>query len=128
MKARPPNILGVAARPNSGRQESWEGIATEAGLTPESTLDTFWAYDYPDEEALARGMLAAGGLAVVAEGTGGDVVRTAIVESLAPYRTPSGGYRLKNERHYLIATVCINPRDLVERTRGADATATRMAS
>ncbi len=49
-------------------------------------------------------MLAAGGLAVVAEAAGGDAVRTAIVESLAPYRTPSGDYRLENEWHYLIAS------------------------
>jgi hypothetical protein len=32
------------------------------------------------------------------------VVLTAIVESLASYRTPSGGYRLENEWHYLIAS------------------------
>ena len=49
-------------------------------------------------------MLAAGGLALVAEAEGGDAVRTAILESLAPYRTPSGGYRLDNEYHYVVAS------------------------
>jgi hypothetical protein len=58
---------------------------------------------YPDQETLAREMLAVGGIAAAAEAAGGNVVRTAIVESLAPYRTPDGGYRLENEWHYLIA-------------------------
>ena len=80
-----------------------ESIATEAGLEPESSFDTDWAYDYPDANAMVRGNLAAGGLALVAEAVGGDTVRTAIVEALAPYRTPSGEYRLENEWHYLVA-------------------------
>ena len=57
-----------------------------------------------NEQVLLRGMLSAGGLAAVAEAVGGHAVQTAIVESLAPYRTPSGGYRLENEWHYLIAS------------------------
>jgi SAM-dependent methyltransferase len=81
-----------------------EGMATEAGLAPKSAFDTSWAYEYPDDEALAREMLSVGGFAAAAEAAGGDVVRTAIVESLAPYRSPSGGYRLQNEWHYLIAS------------------------
>jgi hypothetical protein len=32
-----------------------------------------------------------------------EEVRAAIVEGLAPYRTPGGGYRLRNEFHFLIA-------------------------
>ncbi len=37
-----------------------EEIAIEAGLTPENAFDTSWAYVYPDEQALSRGMLAPG--------------------------------------------------------------------
>jgi len=78
-------------------------MATEAGLAPESAFDLSWAYHYADEQALARGMLAAGDIAVAAGPSREDAVRTAIVDALAPYRTPSGGYRLRNEWHYLIA-------------------------
>jgi SAM-dependent methyltransferase len=35
---------------------------------------------------------------------GGDVVRTATLESLAPYRNAGGGYVLRNEFHFMIAT------------------------
>jgi hypothetical protein len=31
-------------------------------------------------------------------------VHAAIIESLAPHRSPTGGYRLENEWHYLIAS------------------------
>jgi hypothetical protein len=30
-------------------------------------------------------------------------LKAAIVDGLAPYRTPNGGYRLSNEYHYLAA-------------------------
>jgi SAM-dependent methyltransferase len=79
-----------------------ESIAAEAGLDPESAFDTSWAYEYPDEGAMVRAMLSAGGLALLDEAAAG-AVRTAIVESLAPYRTLAGGYRLDNEFHYLVA-------------------------
>ena len=81
-----------------------EAFAAEAGLAPGSAFDCSWAYEFPDEQALVRGMLAAGGIALVAEAVGGGLVETAIAEALGPYRTDSGGYLLENEWHYLIAT------------------------
>ena len=81
-----------------------EQLATEAGLKPGSAFDRDWAYDYPDEQTLVRGMLAAGGIALVAEAAGGDLVQRAIVDALAPCRTATGGYRLENEWHFLLAS------------------------
>jgi SAM-dependent methyltransferase len=80
-----------------------EQIATAAGLLPERSFDLSWPYEFADQEALARGMVAAGGLAKVVGPAGEDALRTAILEALAPYRTPSGDYRLENEWHYLVA-------------------------
>jgi SAM-dependent methyltransferase len=79
-----------------------ERIAAEAGLSPEDAFDTRWAFEYADEDALARGMLAAGGIGAAAAGSE-DAVRNAITEALAPHRTPGGGYRLENEWQYLVA-------------------------
>jgi ubiquinone/menaquinone biosynthesis C-methylase UbiE len=81
-----------------------EEVASEAGLAPASAFDHSWAYEYADDRALLRGLLAAGGLAVVAERTGRGLVEQAILDGLRPYRTPAGGYRLENEWHYLVAT------------------------
>jgi SAM-dependent methyltransferase len=99
-----PGAPGARKPPDFWKPGVLEEMATEAGLTPRSAFDTSWAYEYPDEDALARGMLSAGGLAVVAEEVGGDLVRTAIVEALAPRRTAEGGYRLENEWRYVIAS------------------------
>jgi SAM-dependent methyltransferase len=94
---------GARKPPEFWRPGVLEAMAAEAGLTPESAFDTSWAFEYPDEDALVRGLLAAGGLDAAARAAGGDTVRSAILEALEPYRTPSGGYRLENEWHYLVA-------------------------
>jgi hypothetical protein len=78
--------------------------ATTAGLTPAKAFDTSWTYEYPDEETLARELLAVGGIEEAVRNSGENAVRTAIVEGLAPYRTPSGGYRLENEWHDLVSS------------------------
>ncbi|HEX2232821.1 MAG TPA: class I SAM-dependent methyltransferase [Thermoleophilaceae bacterium] len=80
-----------------------EQIAREAGLTPESSFDLSYAFEYPDEETLGRLMLAPGLVVEVSRRAGEDAVRTAVVDALAPYRTPNGGYELENEWHYLVA-------------------------
>jgi SAM-dependent methyltransferase len=81
-----------------------EAMAAEAGLTPASTFDTSWSFEYDDEETLARALLAAGGIGERIGPSQEHEARDAIVAALAPYRTPSGGYRLENEWHYLIAS------------------------
>jgi SAM-dependent methyltransferase len=80
-----------------------EGVATSAGLTPGEAFDLTWAYEFPDQESLARGMLAPGPVVNAMKIAGEEPVRDAILEALAPYRTASGGYRLENEWHFLIA-------------------------
>ncbi len=79
-----------------------EGIAAEAGLTPETAFDLSYAFQYLDQAALSRRLLAPGLIVEAMRAVREDVLRTAIVESMAPYRTPEGGYRLENEWHFLI--------------------------
>jgi SAM-dependent methyltransferase len=81
-----------------------DDLAAQAGLAPVRTYVSTWAYEYPDDDAVARGMLSAGGLALIAEQIGGGEVERAIVEAFAPYRTESGGYRLENDWLSLLAT------------------------
>jgi SAM-dependent methyltransferase len=80
-----------------------EGLATEAGLVPESAFDVQWAYEYANEQALTRAMMSAGGFGAIVGAEDQDAARTAIVDALAVCRTPDGGYRLENEWHSLIA-------------------------
>jgi SAM-dependent methyltransferase len=81
-----------------------ERIAREAGLTPREAFDVTTTLEYPDEPTLVRTLLSPGGVVEAIRESGEQAVARAIVESLAPYRTPAGGYRLDNEWHYVIAS------------------------
>ena len=80
-----------------------EGLAGEAGLTPESAFDASWAFDYPDEHALARAMMSVPLVGTAVARAGEQPVKSAIVDALARHRTAAGRYRLENEWRYLIA-------------------------
>jgi SAM-dependent methyltransferase len=80
-----------------------EGIATAAGLTPVTAYDVTWGFHYRDDEELAASMLSAAGVGDAA-GEREPEVRAALLEALAPFRTPDGGYRLENEWHTVVAT------------------------
>ena len=86
-----------------GAPGALEGLAEAAGLTPREAYDVRWAYEYADEVALLRGMLAAGGVGAVA-GDREDEIGAALLDVLAPFRTSDGGYRLENQWHTLVAT------------------------
>jgi hypothetical protein len=94
---------GRQAPPPFWRAGVLEDIASAAGLTPDRTFDCRWAYEYADEPAMVRSMLAVAGAVVAARASGEERVRAAIVEALEPYRTATGGYRIANEWHFLVA-------------------------
>lgn len=100
MPAPPPDASPTTELWKPGVLES---MATEAGLEPQETFDVSWAYEYPDEDALGRGMMAAGGIAELVGPSREADVRRQIVDALAPHRTADGGYRLENEFHFLVA-------------------------
>ena len=99
----PPPPPGAPPAPALWQPGVLEGLAAEAGLRPQTAYDVSWAYEFADEEALGRALIAAGGLSLLA-GPREDEVRQAIVDALAPYRAADGSYRLRNEWHTLIAS------------------------
>src|SRR5262245_1395935 len=99
----PPRPPDAPADPDLSQPGLLRRVAVAAGLTPETEFDVSWAYEYPDDETLARALLAPAGLAVLAGPEREDEVRNAIVQGLAPFRGTRGGYRLENEFHILIA-------------------------
>ena len=79
-----------------------EDHAVQAGLIPDAAFDDRFAYEYADEESMSRAMLSAGGFGAIV-GDRQDEARTAVLEALAVCRTPTGGYRIENDWHFLIA-------------------------
>ena len=100
MPAPPPDALPP---PELWRPGMLEAMAAEAGLTPETAFDTSWAFEYPDQNALGRAMMAPAGIAELVGPEHERDVREEIIEALAPHRASDGRYVLENEFHYLIA-------------------------
>jgi SAM-dependent methyltransferase len=98
----PPRPAGAPPEPDYSQPGVLEGLATAAGLTPEQTFDSSWAFSFPDEEMLTRALVAPMGIAVLV-GDREPEVKHAIAAGLAKHRTSDGSYRLRNEYHYLIA-------------------------
>jgi SAM-dependent methyltransferase len=99
----PPRPPDAPPDPDLSAPGALHALADEAGLSAEAEFDVTWPFEYPDAETLGRACAAVAGLATLAGPEREQELKSAIVEALAPYRTPSGGYRLENEYHYLIA-------------------------
>jgi ubiquinone/menaquinone biosynthesis C-methylase UbiE len=99
----PPPNPGAPPPPGLWEEGVLEGIVSEAGLTPQSRFATSWAFQYPDTETMVQKTLAPGIVVEAVRHAGEAAVRSAIIDALAPYRTPEGAYRFENEWHYLIA-------------------------
>lgn len=100
----PPRPPDAPSDPDLSQPGALETLAVAAGLTPEAEFDATWTFEYADEDTLGRAMVAVAGLAILAGPEREDELRTAIVDGLAPYRGPDGGYRLSNEYRFLIAS------------------------
>lgn len=98
----PPRPADAPLEPDYSKPGVLEGIATQAGLTPEQAFDTSWAFTFPDDDTLKRALVAPMGIATLV-GDQEDEVKQAIAAGLAEHRSPDGSYRLENAYHYLIA-------------------------
>jgi hypothetical protein len=99
MPAPPPD---APEPPKLWRPGVLEAIASEAGLTPLETFHFSFAYEFADEETLARAMVAPAGISKLVGPQRETEVRESIVAALAPYRTDDGGYRLASEFRLLL--------------------------
>jgi SAM-dependent methyltransferase len=96
----PPGTPGPFALSD---EASLKGFAAEAGLTPLALVDVQCPWVYPDLHTALRGMLSSGPAERVVRMAGFERARKAVSDSLTPYRTPTGSYRLENVFRYLVA-------------------------
>lgn len=84
--------------------EKLHELAMAAGLHDARVVDVDWTWDYHTDLATAlRGLLSPGLSTIAIAAAGEEAVRRAITEALEPFKTDSGGYRLRNELHCLVA-------------------------
>lgn len=80
-----------------------EALARRAGVDPERSLDLDWSWEYPDLETALRGLLSPGLSTVAIAASGKKAVEESLTRALEPLRLSSGGYRIENAVHCLIA-------------------------
>lgn len=97
----PPGAPGPFALSGDGALET---LALQAGLTPHLVETVACPWIYPDEPTALRGLLSSGPAIRAIQVNGVDVVRAAILNALAPFKTQSGGYQLSNSFRYMIVT------------------------
>lgn len=97
----PPNAPGPLALSADG---ALEAIARNAGMSPGIVETVECPWDYPDEKTALRGLLSSGPAIRAIQNKGEAAVRDAVLKAIAPFKTNSGGYCLRNNFHYMIAT------------------------
>lgn len=97
----PPGAPGPFALSADG---ALEALAIKAGLTPTAIKTVECPWEYPDDKTALRGLLSSGPAIRAIQNKGEDVVRDAVLQVLAPFKTNSGGYCLTNNLRYMIAT------------------------
>lgn len=97
----PPGTPGPWALSQEG---ALEALATQAGLTPSKVVEVDCPWVYRDEETALRGLLSAGPAMRAIQQAGEQAVRDAVAQAIAPFKTASGGYEMRNRFRYLIAT------------------------
>jgi SAM-dependent methyltransferase len=80
-----------------------EKLAERSGWTQIETGYIELAYDYPDQATMLRAQCSSAPAVLAVRASGEATVQHAITSALAPYRTATGGYRLKAEYRYLTA-------------------------
>lgn len=81
-----------------------ERALAEAELTARESVDGRVAFEFADAGEMLRQMSSAGGTVRAISVLGDDAVQRALLEAMEPFRTPEGGYRLRNAWRLVVST------------------------
>ena len=78
------------------------GTAGRIVMIPGQIEEVNCPWEYPDEKAALRGLLSPGPAIRAIQHAGEAATHNAVLQALAPFKTASGGYRLRNKARYMI--------------------------
>jgi SAM-dependent methyltransferase len=96
----PPGAPGPFALSQDGALEK---LIADAGLTPRQASDVDTPWHYADLAGALRGMLSAGPAIRAIRHSGENRVTEALTVAIAPFRTETGSYVLRNKARYVMA-------------------------
>ncbi len=82
-----------------------EALVAQAGMLPGKVEEHDFSWEYPDERTLLRGLLSSGPGIRAIEHAGEAAARDALLKALAPFKTASGGYVLRNKGRTTIVNI-----------------------
>jgi len=97
----PPTAARTFALAEPGKLEA---SMEQVGLTIRASGNVSCPFTYPDDETAWKTINSSGPLAAAVRAAGEETIKRTVIASLAPFRTPDGGYRQENLIHYVIAT------------------------
>jgi ubiquinone/menaquinone biosynthesis C-methylase UbiE len=80
-----------------------EALMVQSGLSIYTCGDVSCPFEYPDDETAWKTISSSGPLVSAIRAAGEETIKQAVLTSLVPFKTPSGGYRQENLLHYVIA-------------------------
>lgn len=80
-----------------------ETMLEAAGFEVTERGERISTLEWPDEETAWRAMASVGPAIPAIENVGRDVLRPQVLEAMEPCRTRHGGYRFRNDHHFVIA-------------------------
>lgn len=99
----PPGSGAGSSGPALHEEGVLEELVTRAGLTPTEGAYVEVVEEYADLQTVLRGCLAAPPFRRAARAAGEEPVRAALADTLAPFETASGRYRLPGELRCVVA-------------------------
>ena len=96
----PPGAPGPFALSAPG---AIEAFAAAGDLRAGERREVLCVWDFPDDETILRGFMSTGFAVRAIDAAGEERVRAAVLDAIAPYQTSTGGYRLENVFHYVVA-------------------------
>lgn len=100
----PPPPTGAPGPYALSADGALETLAKDAGLTPGKVKKVDCPWEYPDENTALRGLLSSGPAIRAIQHTDEATVREAVLKTIAPFKTKTGGYRIGNCFRYMVAT------------------------
>ena len=101
----PPPPAGAPGPFALSEEVKLKAFASDVGLTPLAVVDVECPWIYPNLETALRGLVSSGPAEKAIRASSLKLARDALTDSIAPYRTASGTYHIKNTFRYLIARV-----------------------
>jgi SAM-dependent methyltransferase len=98
----PPGSPGPFALSMDG---ALPALVAQAGMQPGEIQVVDCPWNYPDEATLLRGLLSPAPAIRAIQQAGEAAVRDAILQALAPFKTPSGAYAIQNKARYMTLVV-----------------------